>query len=57
MERNLLRSISLLNLPSRFDVSRIDDQVSMLEEDLQRLTAHLTAIHHQLETRSGRDDP
>lgn len=49
LDRNLLRLLSALNLPARHDVARIDEQVTLLEEDVARLAGRLAVLRARME--------
>lgn len=57
VDRNLLRVLAALNLPTYPDVARIDEQVALLEEDVARLAGRLAVLRARLDRRSPEGRP
>ena len=55
-DRNLLRLLSVLNLPAYADIARIDEQIALLEEDVARLAGRLAILRAQLESQAAASD-
>ncbi len=51
LDRNLLRALALLNLPAHPDVIRLEEQVSLLEEDVARLAGRVALLRARLEAK------
>ena len=53
LDRNILRLFSVLNFPARSDVAYVDEQVSLLEEDLARIAGRLAELRTRVEQRQS----
>lgn len=53
LDRNLLRLLAMANIPTYADLARVDEQVSLLEEDLALVRHRVATLVHELEERQG----